>query len=92
MNPPLQTTTVIFGTDAFDDLMGVTEGSPAPDALELARTLAGGITQICQRLHADIDDGGSAYCDEIRAIGFLGCVVSALTQSVSSGLEEGGEQ
>lgn len=91
MSRALVTTPVHFGSDTIEEIMSVAGGMPAHEAVELARSLAGGISQICQRMHSALDDGDPIYCDEIRSIEFLGKVVGALTQSVGSSLE-GGDQ
>ncbi|MCV4285898.1 hypothetical protein [Pseudomonas capsici] len=60
-------------------------------ALELAADLADGVEQLCGRLHDCINDGEIAYCAEIRAIGFLAQITSALVRSAERGIRKSTE-
>lgn len=69
-------------------LFRITEDESLIDGLKLAGDLAGGIQQLCDRLDDCINDGALVYCDEIRALGFLANVVSALTRASSRSLQK----
>ncbi|MBI6853388.1 hypothetical protein YA0002_11480 [Pseudomonas cichorii] len=60
-------------------------------ALELAADLADGVEQLCGRLHDCINNGEIAYCAEIRAIGFLAQITSALVRSAERGMRNSAE-
>lgn len=60
----------------------VAAGANAEDALEIARTLSSGIGQLCHNLYEDLNQGGMAYLDGVRALEFLAETVSALVWSL----------
>lgn len=84
-----------FGTE-YHDLFRINPDANLIDALSVASDLSDGISQLCSRLAYAINDGELAYLSEVRTLGFIGNVVSALTRSAERGLkaayEEGGAQ
>ena len=77
-------------------ILKVSAGTNAEDALQTAKVLSSGLAQICQHLHDSLNMGELAYCDGVAALGFLAETVSALVWSVQKGaessLEAGGER
>lgn len=84
-----------FGPE-YIAMFSIQEGADLVQGLAVAADLADGISQLCGRLRDSINDGETAYCAEIRALGFLGDAVSALTRSAQVSLkrtsEAGGDQ
>lgn len=84
-----------FGME-YTDLFSINPDASMIDALSAASDLSDGISQLCSRLAYAINDGELAYLSEVRTLGFIGNVVSALTRSAERGLkaayEEGGAQ
>lgn len=97
---PIVTSEVGFLSTPIDNrgiqMLTVTPGAHAEDALRAARTLSSGMSQLCQHLHDSLNMGELAYCDGMAALGFLGETVSALIWSVEKGVSSsagrGGEQ
>ncbi|GFM89181.1 hypothetical protein PSCICO_45800 [Pseudomonas cichorii] len=67
------------------------ENEDLPGALDLAADLADGVEQLCGRLNDCINNGEIAYCAEIRAIGFLAQMTSALVRSAERGIRKSTE-
>jgi len=92
-NAPLQLPTL--GAMQFGDystlLFQVQDGGSVVEGLELASDLADGISQLCGRLCAEINNGEIAYCAEVRALAFLSDTVGALTRSARRSLERAAE-
>lgn len=90
---PLQLPTL--GVTQFGDystpLFQVKDGGSVVEGLELASDLADGISQLCGRLCAEINNGEIAYCAEVRALAFLSDTVGALTRSARRSLERAAE-
>ncbi|WP_256589638.1 MULTISPECIES: hypothetical protein [Pseudomonas] len=94
------TTRVDFLSTPIDNrgiqLLSVTAGANAEDALRAARTLSSGLSQLCQHMRDSLDMGELAYCDGMAALCFLGEAVSALVwsaeKSVATANGRGGEQ
>ena len=63
-------------------LLSVSAGANAEDALRAARTLSSGLSQLCHHLHDSLNLGELAYCDGAATLAFLGETVSALIWSV----------
>lgn len=82
-----------FGME-YTELFSINPDANLIDALSFASDLSDGISQLCSRLAYAINDGELAYLSEVRTLGFIGGVVSALTRSAERGLkaayEEGG--
>lgn len=97
---PSLTVEVSFLDTPFDNrglqLLTVSAGANAEDALRQARTLSSGLSQLCQHMHDSLNMGEMAYCDGMAALSFLGETVSALIWSVEKGVSSsagrGGEQ
>ncbi|MBI6886486.1 hypothetical protein [Pseudomonas putida] len=77
-------------------LLSVSAGANAEDALRAARTLASGLSQISRHMHDSLNMGETAYCDGMATLSFLGETVSALVwaveKSVAAAAGRGGEQ
>ncbi|WP_217190981.1 hypothetical protein [Pseudomonas shirazica] len=77
-------------------LLSVSAGANAEDALRAARTLASGLSQISRHMHDSLNMGETAYCDGMATLSFLGETVSALVwaveKSVAVAAGRGGEQ
>ncbi|VVM91696.1 hypothetical protein PS681_02840 [Pseudomonas fluorescens] len=71
----------------YTDLLSVNEGADLIGALSIAADLADGVSQLCGRLGASINDGEVAYLAEVRTLGFIGDVVAALVRSAGRGLQ-----
>jgi len=84
-----------FGME-YTDLFSINPDANLIDALSVASDLSDGISQLCSRLAYAINDGEIACLSEVRTLGFIGDVVSALTRSAERGLkaayEEGATQ
>lgn len=97
---PILTSEVSFFSTPIDNrgiqLLTVTPGANAEDALRAARTLSSGMSQLCQHMHDSLNMGEMAYCDGMATLSFLGETVSALIWSVEKGVAcsagRGGEQ
>ncbi|QHF02419.1 hypothetical protein N015_08345 [Pseudomonas asturiensis] len=63
-------------------IFNVAGGTNTEDALETAKVLSSGLHQICNHLHDSLNMGEMAYCDGVKALGFLAETVSALIWSV----------
>lgn len=90
----LKTSKVDFANQCHGELLSVSAGVPAVEALQLARSLASGVHQILGHLSDAINHGETLYfMDEMLAIGFLSDTVASLVFSVERELEDqGGEQ
>ena len=94
-NPPtsqdLLTAHVGFCDTPIDNLgiqlLNVSPGANAEDALQVAKVLSSGLGQICRHMHDSLNMGELAYCDGVAALGFLAETVSALVWSVQKGAE-----
>lgn len=75
-----------FGME-YTDLFSINPDANLIDALSVASDLSDGISQLCTRLAHSINDGEPAYLSEVRTLGFIGDVVSALTRSAERGLK-----
>lgn len=75
-----------FGME-YTDLFSINPEANLIDALSVASDLSDGISQLCSRLAYAINDGEIAYLSEVRTLGFIGDVVSALTRSAERGLK-----
>lgn len=65
-----------------DQLLSVEPGLDAQDALQAARTLSSGMSQLCRHMHDSLNYGEMVYCDGVAALEFLGETVNALIFSV----------
>lgn len=74
------------------DLFSINPDANLIDALSAASDLSDGISQLCSRLAYAINDGEIAYLSEVRTLGFIGDVVSALTRSAERGLKAAYEE
>jgi hypothetical protein len=98
-NPPppqdLRTAHVGFCDTPIDNrgiqLLNVSPGANAEDALQTAKVLSSGLGQICRHMHDSLNMGELAYCDGMAALGFLAETVSALVWSVQKGAATAGE-
>jgi hypothetical protein len=72
-------------------LLNVTPGANAEDALQTAKVLSSGLGQICRHMHDSLNMGELAYCDGMAALGFLAETVSTLVWSVQKGAKAAGE-
>lgn len=98
-NPPtsqgLLTAHVGFCDTPIDNrgiqLLSVSPGANAEDALQTAKVLSSGLGQICRHMHDSLNMGELAYCDGMAALGFLAETVSALVWSVQKGAANAGE-
>lgn len=72
-------------------LLNVTPGANAEDALQTAKVLSSGLGQICRHMHDSLNMGELAYCDGMAALGFLAETVSALVWSVQKDAKVAGE-
>lgn len=79
-------TKVIFG-GINEDLLQVIDNGNLDHGLDLACDLSLGITQLLGRLEFATNYGETAYCAEIRALGFLSRTVSGLLRSAQRGLD-----
>lgn len=85
----MKTTGMQFSIGAEGCLMRVDAGMPAGEALELAADLTEGIQLLSERLYDAVNDNSEiVHLCELRSVGFLGEVVSALTRSVGHGIRE----
>lgn len=75
-----------FGME-YTDLFNINADASLIEALSVASDLSDGISQLCSRLAYAINDGEIAYLSEVRTLGFIGDVVSALTRSAERGLK-----
>lgn len=75
-----------FGME-YTEMFSINPDANLIDALSIASDLSDGISQLCSRLAYSINDGEIAYLSEIRTLGFIGDVVSALTRSAERGLK-----
>ncbi|NMX99321.1 hypothetical protein HBO43_22270 [Pseudomonas veronii] len=75
-----------FGEE-YTDLFSINSDANLIEALSVASDLSDGISQLCSRLAYAINDGEIAYLSEVRTLGFIGDVVSALTRSAERGLK-----
>ncbi|RYY67200.1 MAG: hypothetical protein EOO12_01855 [Chitinophagaceae bacterium] len=89
---PILTSEVGFFSTPIDNrgiqLLTVTPGANAEDALRAARTLSSGMSQLCQHLNDSLNMGEMAYCDGMAALSFLGEAVSALIWSVEKNVAD----
>lgn len=95
----LTTETAFLGTPIDNkgrQLLCVSAGNNAEDALEAAKVLSSGLSQICHHMHDSLNLGELAYCDAMTTLGFLAETVSTLVWSVQKNIEvavgAGGEQ
>lgn len=79
-------TSISFGGSTEDLFTIAMNGADLSGALDLAADLADGIEQLCGRLVDCINSGEIAYCSEIRALGFLAQMTSALVRSSERGI------
>lgn len=96
MHPKNSTTTPVvqlpkikpcaFGME-YTDLFSINPDANLIEALSIASDLSDGVSQLCTRLAYAINDGELAYLSEVRTLGFIGDVVSALTRSAERGLK-----
>lgn len=75
-----------FGME-YTELFSINPDANLIEALSVASDLSDGISQLCGRLAFAINDGEIAYLSEVRTLGFIGDVVSALTRSAERGLK-----
>ena len=75
-----------FGME-YTEMFSINPEANLIDALSIASDLSDGISQLCSRLAYAINDGEIAYLSEVRTLGFIGDVVSALTRSAERGLK-----
>lgn len=75
-----------FGME-YTDLFSINPDANLIEALSVASDLSDGISQLCSRLAYAINDGEISYLSEVRTLGFIGDVVSALTRSAERGLK-----
>lgn len=75
-----------FGME-YTEMFSINPDANLIDALSIASDLSDGISQLCSRLAYAINDGEIAYLSEVRTLGFIGDVVSALTRSAERGLK-----
>ncbi len=75
-----------FGME-YTEMFSINPDANLIDALSIAADLSDGISQLCSRLAYAINDGEIAYLSEVRTLGFIGDVVSALTRSAERGLK-----
>lgn len=75
-----------FGME-YTEMFSINPDANLIDALSIASDLADGVSQLCSRLAYAINDGEIAYLSEVRTLGFIGDVVSALTRSAERGLK-----
>lgn len=75
-----------FGME-YTELFSISPEANLIEALSVASDLSDGISQLCSRLAYAINDGEIAYLSEVRTLGFIGDVVSALTRSAERGLK-----
>lgn len=75
-----------FGME-YTELFNINPDASLINALSVASDLSDGISQLCSRLAYAINDGEIAYLSEVRTLGFIGDVVSALTRSAERGLK-----
>ena len=75
-----------FGME-YTDMFSINPDANLIEALSVAPDLSDGISQLCSRLAFAINDGEIAYLSEVRTLGFIGDVVSALTCSAERGLK-----
>ncbi len=80
-----------FGME-YTDLFCINPDANLIGALSVASDLSDGISQLCSRLAYAINDGEIAYLSEVRTLGFIGDVVSALTRSAERGLKAAYEE
>lgn len=66
-------------------LLSVTAGTNAEDALQTAKVLSSGLGQICRHMHDSLNLGELAYCDGMATLAFIAETVSALVWSVQKG-------
>jgi len=81
--------TGFFGTPIANKgemLLAVSAGLDTQDALQAAKVLSSGLSQICEHLHDSLNMGEMAYCDGVRTLGFIAETVSALVWSVQRGM------
>lgn len=71
----------------YTELFSINPDASLIDALSVASDLSDGISQLCGRLAYAINDGEIAFLSEVRTLGFIGDVVSALTRSAERGLK-----
>jgi hypothetical protein len=76
----------------YTDLLSINPDANLIDALSVASDLSDGISQLCSRLAYAINDGEIAYLSEVRTLGFIGDVVSAITRSAERGLKAAYEE
>lgn len=72
-------------------MLQISPGIAAEDALETAKVLSSGLGQLCRHMHDSLNMGEMSYCDGMTALGFLAETVSALVWSVQKGVEAAGE-
>ncbi|MNI70442.1 hypothetical protein D3C73_1262550 [compost metagenome] len=72
-------------------LLSIAAGTAAEDALETAKVLSSGLSQLCRHMHDSLNMGEMSYCDGMAALGFLAETVSALVWSVQKGAEAAAE-
>lgn len=80
-----------FGME-YTDLFSINPDANLIEALSVASDLSDGISQLCSRLAYAINDGELAYLSEVRALGFIGDVVSVLARSAERGLKAAYEE
>jgi len=71
----------------YTELFSINPDASLIDALSVASDLSDGISQLCGRLAYAINDGEIAFLSEVRTLGFIGDVVSALTRPAERGLK-----
>ncbi|MHC8404328.1 hypothetical protein [Pseudomonas sp. TMB3-21] len=85
----LRTVTVGFLETPIDNkglqILQISPGIAAEDALETAKVLSSGLGQLCRHMHDSLNMGEMTYCDGMTALGFLAETVSALVWSVQKG-------
>lgn len=74
-------------TNTGTQMLSVTGGLGAEDALETAKVLSSGLGQICRHMHDSLNMGELAYCDGMASLAFLAETVSALVWSVQKGVD-----
>lgn len=95
---PTKTVETLFLDTPIDNrglyLLRVEPGVGAEDALQTAKVLSSGMSQLCQHVHDSLNFGEPVYCDAMEALKFLGETVSTLVWSVQKGVAAqcGGEQ
>lgn len=101
MSHPKNTTTTLsaqlpklspisFGPE-YDPIFSIGSDVDLVQGLDIAADLGNGVSQLCGRLDSAINEGEVVLCSEVRAIGFLADVISALTRSAQISLKKSTE-